>query len=189
METFIELKPFVNNPEFPQQRLQTIKQLDYHKIDKPIVDLIRAISKLDYCFTLQSCFGHFIYEGQNDSRNTSLIPTSDILGEIEYRIAYIALCLDNNENGRILLKRLEKLPRIDKHNIQFGCAEWFWDQQVNSFVLQVEPERFKYEDIAKVEYNEAFHLEKMRNEFYIKLKKVFSSLAQIGHRPCTSKVE
>ncbi len=36
---------------------------------------------------------------------------------------------------------LRQIPAIDPEYIQFGCAEWFWEAQVNSYALQVEPMR------------------------------------------------
>lgn len=175
METYTESKPFVKNSQFIHQRKNSLKNLDIHSIDKPIKNLISWISELDYCFTLQSCYGHFIHEEQKDSHNTDPLPSSFISGEIEYRIAYIAICLENNLKGKELFRKLKKLSLIDKRYIQFGCANWFWDRQVNSFVLQVEPERFKYKDKATVLYEEALHLEKIRNVFFVKLKNLFSS--------------
>jgi hypothetical protein len=173
METYTESKPFVKNSQFIHQRENSLKNLDIDSIDKPIKSLISGISELDYCFTLQSCYGHFIHEEQKDNHNTDPLPSSVGSGEIEYRIAYIALCLDNNQKGKELFRRLKKLPSIDRCYIQFGCANWFWEQQVNSFILQVEPERFKFKDTAIVAYKEALHLERIRNEFFIKLNSLF----------------
>jgi hypothetical protein len=172
METFTDSKAFVDNPDFQHQRIRSLKHLNFDVIDSPIQDIIRQISELIYCFTLQSCYGHFVYEDQKDQNNIDQLPTSPILGEIEYRIAYLAFCLENNEDGKALRKKLESLTSIDEHYIQFGCAEWFWQRQVNSFVLQVEPERFKYQDKASVEYEEALHLEKIKNTLFIELRKI-----------------
>jgi hypothetical protein len=177
LETFTTLKSFVDNPDFPDQRRKKLKTLDFDSIDKPIRGLIGEISELDYCFTLQSCFGHFVYENQKDSHNTSPLPTSPIPGEIEYRIAYIALCLQNNENGETLFAKLKEIRSIDKQYIQFGCADWFWDQQVNSYALQVEPERFKYHDKIDIEYEEALHIEDVRNSFFIGIRNVLSDVS------------
>ena len=175
METFTELKPFVNNPQFSHQRQHCLSKLDFNAIDEPILGLIRNLVRFDFCFTLQSCYGHFVYEKQNDRYNTLPLPTFPISGGIEYRIAYIALCLENNENGKAFLKNLSHLRSIDAHYIQFGSADWFWDKQVNSFVLQVEPERFRYKDKAIVDYKEALYLEKIRNQFFLKLNNILSS--------------
>jgi hypothetical protein len=54
----------------------------------------------------------------------------------------------------------------------FCCAEWFWKRQVNSYALQVEPDRFKFEDKAILDYKEALRIEKIRNEFFVRLKEL-----------------
>jgi hypothetical protein len=172
METFTDSKAFIENPDFQHQRKKSIKHLNFDAIDEPIQDIIKQISEMTYCFTQQSCYGHFVYEGQRDQHNIYPLPSSPISGQIEYRIAYLAFCLENNEKGKDFLKKLERLTLIDEHNIQFGCAEWFWKRQVNSFVLQVEPERFKYQDKASVDYEEALHLEKIKNTFFMELRKI-----------------
>lgn len=64
------------------------------------------------------------------------------------------------------------MTAIDRQNIQFGCAEWFWEQQINSVVLQVEPDRFKYEDTATIESAEAHHLATIRDIFFARLRVV-----------------
>ena len=60
---------------------------------------------------------------------------------------------------------MTKVPLIEPEYIQFGCAEWFWEQQVNSFVLQVEPKRFMDKDRLNIDYKEALYVEKIRNQF------------------------
>ena len=174
METYTQLKSFVDNPQFNNQRKHSLSELDFNSIDPPIVEMVKNFAKLNFCFTQQCCYGHFVYENQNDHHNTSPLPTSPIPGEIEYRIAYIALCLENSENGKTFLEKLKEVHSIDEQNIQIGCADWFWDQQVNSFVLQVEPERFKYQDKLVTDYQEALHLEKIRNEFFKKLSNIIT---------------
>ena len=91
---------------------------------------------------------------------------------VEYRIAYVAVCIENSRLGKALLERLGKLPALDPAYIQFGCAEWFWTRQVNSYALQVEPQRFKEKDTCMVEYKEALHLEKIKQSFFIQLKQL-----------------
>ena len=68
--------------------------------------------------------------------------------------------------GKRLLDALKEFTDVDPDNIQFCCAEWFWQRQVNSYALQVEPERFKFEDKAVLDYREALRIEKIRNEFF-----------------------
>lgn len=50
----------VENALYPQERRVALEALDLHSIDAPILDIIRMFAALPYCFTLQSCCGHFI---------------------------------------------------------------------------------------------------------------------------------
>jgi len=100
------------------------------------------------------------------------LPVSAIIPNVEYRIAYIALCLQNSDSGRALFQDLSGLASTNPKYIQFGCAEWFWGRQVNSYALQVEPERYKTKDRIVVGYREALHIEKVRNEFFSDLGRI-----------------
>jgi len=139
-------------------------------IDEPIIELVNAFNELPYCFTLQSCYGHFVYSGQNDPQNLKPLPLTDTIYRVEYRIAYVAFCVEYSDFGRTLLDVLKAIKDIDPDNIQFCCAEWFWERQVNSYALQVEPERFKFKDEAILDYQEALRIQKIRNEFFAQLK-------------------
>ena len=172
METFTALKDFVDNPDFYVQRKKCLAKLDINTIDAPLVEIIRGFARLPYCFTIQSCYGHFLYSSQKNSYNIEPLPISDSIDGAEYRIAYIALCLDNNELGRALFRDLSEIPKIDPEYIQFGCAEWFWVRQVNSYALQVEPKRYMVKDNITVSYQEALHIQKIRNEFFEELKEM-----------------
>ena len=169
METFIEVKEFVPNLKFDKQRSKALKKINYKHIDSPIVDIIKRLNDLQYFFTLQCCYGHFLYKNQNDEHNLEPIPKSTEFEEIEYRIAYLAFCIQDTVKGTKLLNSLRDLTKIDSENIQFGCANWFWKRQANSFVLQVEPERYKYFDKASLQYQEALLIESLRNKFFIEL--------------------
>jgi hypothetical protein len=147
-------------------------------IDVPIIELIKAFNELPYCFTLQSCYGHFVYNGQNDPHNLEPLPITDTIARVEYRIAYICLCTENSNFGRGLLKALNEITAVDPENIQFCCAEWFWQRQVNSYALQVQPDRFKHKDSAMLDYGEALHIEKIRNEFFIQLQVILKRQQQ-----------
>jgi len=144
-------------------------------IDGPIVDLINAFNRLPFCFTIQTCYGHFVYEGCLDSDNLRKLPAEDFSGSIEYKIAYICFCIENSTAGRGFLKILKGITEIDPDNIQLCCAEWFWERQVNTYALQVEPDRFKRRDTAELDHAEALHVEKIRNEFYARLREIFTS--------------
>ena len=172
METFTALKDFVDNHDFHVQRKKFLSNLDISTIDAPLVEIIRGFARLSYCFTLQSCYGHFLYSSQKNSYNIEPLPISDSIDGAEYRIAYIALCLDNNDLGRALFRDLSEIPKIDPEYIQFGCAEWFWVRQVNSYALQVEPKRYMVKDKITINYQKALHIQKIRNKFFKELKEM-----------------
>ncbi len=138
-------------------------------IDKPIIEIINDFNKLSYCFTLQSCYGHFVFSGRENPHNLEPLPVTGTLAKVEYRIAYIALCIESSAFGKRLIESLKKIPAMDPENIQFCCAQWFWERQVNSYALQVEPDRFKTKDKVVLDYKEALQIEKIRNAFFIRL--------------------
>ena len=172
METFTEPKELVENPRYQDQRKKSLAGLSDDMIDIPIIELINAFNKLPYCFTMQSCYGHFIYDGQNDSHNLEPLPITDTIARVKYRIAYICFCIENSALGRGLIEALKEITAIDQENIQFCCAEWVWKRQVNSYALQVEPDRFKRKDTAKLDYGEALHIENIRNKFFVQLQEL-----------------
>ncbi len=172
METFTEPKKLVENPNFQEQKQKSLAELTDDMIDAPIIEIINAFNKLPYCFTLQCCYGHFLYNGQKDPNNLDPLPVTNTIARVEYRIAYIAFCIDNCFLGRRLLEALKEITSINPENIQFCCAEWVWQRQVNSYALQIEPDRFKHEDKAILDYKEALNIEKIRNEFFVKLKEL-----------------
>ncbi len=172
VETYTELKPFVMNPFFERQRAKALNSTDFEQIDVPIIEIIKSITHLPYCFTLQSCYGHFVHNLQNNPNNIDPLFRSNDISNVDYRLAYLAFCIQNNENGQVLFHDLNELTSIDPDNIQFGCAEWFWERQVNSYVLQIEPERHKTKDSVVISFKEALHLESIRYEFFERLQKV-----------------
>ena len=172
METYTGIKDFIYNPSFHKQRQNSLNRLDIKSIDKPIVDIVAGFAKLSYCFTLQCCYGHFLHGLQKDSCNTEPLTPSNQITRVEYRIAYIAFCIENCENGKVLFKDLKDVALIDTDFIQFGCAEWFWNKHVNSYVLQVEPKRYKKKDKIYVDYQEAFHIQEMRDSFFVEIRKL-----------------
>ena len=169
METYTELKELGNNPNYQTQKQKTINAFSDDLLDKPIIEIIKGFNSLHGCFTLQSCYGHFIYAEHNDPHNFEPLPINRNIDKVEYRIAYIAFCIENSDCGRALIDEFKKITNIDPENIQFCCAEWFWNKQVNSYVLQVEPERFKRMDKAILNYFEALKIEKIRNNFFYQL--------------------
>ena len=162
----------MENPYYQDQRQTSLTNLSDEMIDAPIIDLIKGFNKLSYCFTMQSCYGHFVYDDQKDPYNFEPLPISEIIDRVEYRIAYICLCIENSDSGRGLLKSLNEITAIDPENIQFCCADWFWNKQVNSYALQVQPDRFKHKDSSILDYREALQIEKIRNEFFFQLQEL-----------------
>ena len=179
METFTQTKEFVDDPSYNERRLESLSKLDIKTIDAPIVELIRGLAQLPYCFTLQSCYGHFLHGDQKDPKNIEPLPVSDRMAMVDYRIAYVALCIQDNDTGRALFYDLREFTEIDPKYIQFGCAEWFWRTHPNSYALQVEPQRHMYKDSVSVSYQEALHIEANRNKF-------FSMLEDLIHRKLKS---
>jgi hypothetical protein len=172
LETFTKLKDFVPDPHFEERRNDALNHLNMEAIDAPIMDLIKGFSKLSFCFTQQCCYGHFAYGGQLDPHNLEHLPMTGGLESVEYRIAYVALCLQNHDAGRQLFSDLEKIPMLNPENIQFGCAEWFWESQVNSFALQVEPQRHMFKDSVVIPYQEALHIQHVRDSVFSKLREL-----------------
>jgi hypothetical protein len=175
LKTFIELKEFEENPHYQVQRQKSLCGLTDDMIDVPLIDLINGFNKLPYCFTLQSCYGHFVYNDQKDPYNLEPLPVKDTIAKVEYRIAYIAFCIENSASGKGLFEDLKEITTIDPENVQFCCSEWFWKRQVNSYTLQVEPDRFKRKDKAILDYREALYIEKVRNEFFVRLDELLEN--------------
>ena len=48
--------------------------------------------------------------------------------------------------------------------------------QSDFYALQVEPDRFKLQDMAIVGYKEALHIEKIQNELFIRLYELLENL-------------
>ena len=180
METFIELKEFEENPHYREQKKETLSDLTDDMIDRPVIGLINGLNRLPCCFTLQSCYGHFVHSGAKDIHNLEPLPIKDTITKVEYRIAYIAFCIENSPSGKGLFEAFKKITAIDPENVQFCCADWFWERQVNSYALQVEPDRFKRMDRAMLDYREALYIEKIRNEFFVRLGKLLET--QTGGR-------
>jgi len=49
--------------------------------------------------------------------NFDPLPITNNIETVDYRIAYIALCVENSPSGRSLLKALEEITIIDPDNI------------------------------------------------------------------------
>lgn len=176
METYIPPKTLVKNPEYGEQRKKYLSGLSDAMVDAPIIDVIRGLNALPYCFTLQCCYGHFVHKGQTDLNNLEPLPKENTMAgiTIRYRIAYIAFCVEFSQAGTAFLETLKPITAIDPDNIQFFSAEWFWRQNVNSYALQVEPGRFKDRDWVDLAYEEALEIERVRNAFFKGLEALVS---------------
>jgi hypothetical protein len=168
METFAGPRPFVDNPGYEGNRcvaLETLRSLiATGKIDPPLVDLMTLFSRVSHCYTIQSCFGHFVHERESDEHTTArLAPYHGMISTVFYRIAYIAFVLEKSENGLVLCHDLRALALRNPGYIQFGSAGWFWEQSVNTYQIQVAPKREKEKDSFWVTYDEALRLENVRD--------------------------
>lgn len=170
MQTFTAPRPMVFNPRYHPARAKTLAALDFAAIDPPIVDIVRAMAQMPCCFPLQSCCGHFIHGPGQDPHSLDPLTAAD-KGPVRYRIAYIALCIANDGPGRGLYAALSRVPAIDPGTIQFGSADWFWRQQANSYVLQVEPLAYADQDEAILEPAEAMHVQRVRDAFFDALRR------------------
>lgn len=178
METFTDFKPMVPDPRYQDRRKKCLHELKFDELDAPVAGLIEDLCRFPFCFTIQSCFGHFLYARQEDPNNVEPIKSADKIQTVEYRIAYIALCVENSRSGNVFLRLLKKVPKIDPFCIQLGCAEWFWERYPNSYVLQVEPEKHKLKDSCTIDYQDSLHIEKVRNEFYDHLKMLIPKICR-----------
>ena len=88
MESFVKAKEFVNNPHYYEQRTKYLNELDIKTIDEPIVGIIFDLAKIPYCFTLQSCYGHFLYENQKDERNIAPLPITNSVKNFSLSFLY-----------------------------------------------------------------------------------------------------
>lgn len=173
METFTETREFVPNTRYSRDRQDTLAALNLGSIDEPIVDIVAGFAALPYCFSLQSCVGHFVCCPEQDTRTFDPVPTGHA-GEVRYRIAYLAVCIENSRRGQTFRDSLGKIPAIDPAYIQFGSADWFWERCVNSYALQVEPMAHMRKDEAVINVAEALHIQKTRDLFFEGLRKLLS---------------
>ena len=163
METFIPIQPFAPNPDFPTQRETALAGLERAEIDPPLAGIVRALNRMPHCFTLQCCCGHFVLPGQGDEHSLAPLPArAGGIEQVEWRLAYVALCLEHSPAGRELLSQLGRICKLDPGNIQVGSARWFWERQVNTFVLQVEPQSFQHLDQVWLPWDQARAVQKAR---------------------------
>ena len=180
METFSPPSPFVDNPTYRGDRERTLAALDLGAVDLPIRSIVSAFMRLPHCFTLQCCFGHFLHAAQREPHNTERLPAQGV-GQVEYRIAYLALCIEDSVPGRHFRALLEGVPLVAAEYIQFGSPDWFWERQLNSYALQVEPERLKDKDVVTIGYQEALRVQAVRDLFFQRIAEIVqASIDELG---------
>jgi hypothetical protein len=174
METFTNAKPFARHPGYAADREKAHRELAEEmirgSIDTPLLPVIRDWIPITHCFTVQCCFGHFVHDMEPDIEN--LVSPSRYKGKIEtvrYRLAYVAVCIQNNSRGKEMFADLEDLAADNPDYIQFGSADWFWERLVNTYCIQLEPERLKNADSGVITLDEALHLETLREHFFQRL--------------------
>ncbi len=177
METFAPPRDLVTDPRFGRNREQAEATLTLDVIDSPIRDVISAFNALPHCYTLQSCYGHFLHAAQRDPHSLLSLPAGDI-GTVEYRIAYIIFCVEKSAAGGRLTACLRRVTEIDPAYVQFGSPDWFRERLLNTYALQVEPERFRDRDVAIIEYPEALHVQEIRGHFFGRLREVAKTSRQ-----------
>ena len=142
MQTFTAEKPLVENPDSEQQRAEhpsSFRSCPRRRKSIPRSAPFSRFMAAPHCFTIQSCYGHFVHEQEPDIRNTArLEPCAGCITRVEYRLACMAFVVRNGGAGQSFLRDLRGMPALEPGNVQFGCAEWFWARQVNSCVVQVE---------------------------------------------------
>jgi hypothetical protein len=175
VETFSKARKFIHHPHYERDRLKVLAGLKPGDIDAPIRDIVAALKKLPQCFTLQSCYGHFMWSEQPDARNLAVLPLQ-YKGMVRYRIAYLALCVENSIRGAYLRDRFATISEIDEEYVQFGSPGWFWKQYPNSYALQVEPPEFALQDEALLEHTEALHVQSVRDLLFQRLREVLTEI-------------
>ena len=120
METFTQPRKLVYNAQFEQQKLISLSGLTDEMIDAPIVEIIRDFNNRDDSFTLQCCYGHFLYEGQDNPENLESLSETHSIETVEYRIAYLAFCIDNCTSGKLFLETLKSLTQTEPGK----CSIW-----------------------------------------------------------------
>lgn len=179
METFAGPMEFVEQATFARDRAAALAAFDAREIDGPILDLILEFARRPECFTLQSCYGHFVLAGEPDRRSLAPLPAEDP-GPVLYRIAYLALCIEPGAAGARLRQALASVPALDPEYVQFGSPTWFRERHPNVYALQVEPDRFKYRDEVTLAHPEALHIERVRDRFFERLRGI---LRESGETP------
>lgn len=125
METYTPPKPFEEYPGFKAERQRVLNSLDKTQIDKPIAGLIEDLNTLPYLFSLQCCYGHFL---ATDGEEIFEFDVGNSNSKVEYRLAYLAFCIENSLAGKIFAQQLEEISlAVGWGMVQFCSAQWLWD--------------------------------------------------------------
>jgi hypothetical protein len=176
VETFTEPRALVRHPGYEADRRAALDGLDLSAVDPPVAEVVEAFLPLPYCFTLQCCHGHFLTAPGQDEHSLEPLPEG-YGGSVRYRIAYLAFCVQDSAPGRALLQRLSRVPEIEPAYMQFGSADWFWDQWPNSYTLQVEPVAHRFKDQAVLTAGEAMQTQRARDRFFEELRRLLAEEA------------
>lgn len=165
METYTRARPVEPNDAFEAQRAAATVGLDATDIDEPLVALVADLNRLPHCFTLQCCYGHFVGEGDQDPRSLKPPPP---MGKrsLQYRLAYVAFAISDDDRGRAFLEAVHDLRDLDPRYIQVGSADWFWDRQVNSFVIQIGPRKMRKVDFMDLDGKQVRHVSHVRTQLF-----------------------
>jgi hypothetical protein len=176
VETFTEPRALVHHAGYAADRRAALDALDLSAVDAPVVDVVEAFRPLPYCFTLQCCYGHFLTMPGQDEHSLEPVPEG-FAGAVRYRIAYVAFCIEDSERGRAFLQRLSRVPEVEPAYVQFGSADWFWEQWPNSYTLQVEPAAHRLKDQAVLTAGEAMRTQRVRDRFFEELRRLLAEEA------------
>lgn len=177
METFTPPRPMIANPRYAADRAAALvgarTAIEEGAVDAPVVDVVRAFLPLPHVFTLQCCYGHFLCTRGQDEHSLAPIPEGHA-GPVRYRIAYVAFCLEDSARGRAFGETLAGLTAVDPALVQYGSADWFWEQWPDSFALQVEPREHRFKDQAVLTADEARRTQAARDRFFAELRRVLA---------------
>jgi hypothetical protein len=164
----------LKNPGYDSKRRRALASLDPGSLDPPMVELVHGYNRLPHCYTLQSCHGHIIPSMKGGAGPVKRLPVDQPPARACYQLAYLALVIENSPRGKGLLHSLGLAAPANHSFIQLGGADWFWhDQgQVNSYVVQVSPQRFKGFDRFEMERPEALQWKQAREDFLAGLEGV-----------------
>ena len=62
--------------------------------------------------------------------------------------------------------------------MHFFSAQWFWDQWINSYAVQIISKRFKVKDSVVIDFHEAEKLKQARDIFFAYLKNFTSTILE-----------